>query len=123
MANSLNLQHGILQECFDRISEKMRDAVKDGEVYAAVTVNTECGWIDISTDEHDTVDVRVVHENNEEKDSPNITDALFNLVPYWCDIEDEVNSEDDEEDECEYYDEWNEHGFASEADYYQWRYG
>ena len=116
MANALNTNHGILQECFDRISEKMRDAVKDGEVYAAVTVDTECGWIDISTDEHDTVDVRVVHENNEEKDSPNITDALFKLVPYWCDIVDEV--EPDEE-----YDEWNEHGFASEADYYQWRYG
>lgn len=115
MANALNTNHGILQECFNRICEEMRSAVKNGEVYAAVTVNTDCGWIDIATDKHDAVDVRVVHENNEEKDSPNITDALFNLVPYWCDIEDEVNDEE--------YDEWNEHGFASEADYYQWRYG
>ena len=121
MANSLNTNHGILQECVDRISEKMRDAVESGETYAAVTVNTECGWIDVSTDENDTVDVRVVHENNEEKDCPNITDALFDLIPCWCDIEDEVNSGDDEE-ECEYYDEWNDHGFASEADYYSWRY-
>ena len=122
MANSLNTNHGILQECFDRISEKMRDAVESGETYACVTVDTDCGWIDISTDEHDTVDVRVAHDN-EVRESPNITDALFNLVPYWCDIEDEINSEDDEEEECDYYDEWNEHGFASEADYYQWRYG
>lgn len=117
MANALNTNHGILQECFDRISEKMRDAVESGEAYAAVTVDTECGWIDISTDEHDTVDVRVVHENNEEKDDPNITDALFKLVPYWCDIVDEVQEDDVE------YDYWDEHGFASEADYYQWRYG
>lgn len=116
MANALNTNHGILQECFDRISEKMRDAVESGETYAAVTVDTECGWIDISTDEHDTVDVRVAHDN-EVRESPNITDALFNLVPYWCDIEDEVNDENEE------YDFWDEHGFASEADYYQWRYG
>lgn len=120
MANTLNLNHGILQECFDRIGEKMRDAVENGETRAAVTVNTNCGSIDICTDDNDDVCVRVA-KGNGNRECPNIENALFNLVPYWCDVEDE-NTTDDEDEENEPYDEWNDHGFASEADYYSWRY-
>ena len=114
-----NTKHKILDLCEEVIRDAMYEAIETGDTAATCTVETNDGYIDIMTDEKNQFYADVRHDKDELRNSPNLVSAIIKVIPYWDDVADEWDSNNEEQE----YDEWNEHGFANASDYYSYRYG
>ena len=112
-----NKRHKILDLCEEVIRDAMYEAIETGDTAATCTVETKDGYINISTNKNNQYNADVRHDKDELRKSPNLVSAIIKIIPYWDDVVEQFNNEDEE------YDEWNEHGFANAADYYFYRYG
>ena len=99
---------------------------RDSLEYTCVScyVETKAGVIYIDWESSPIKGEQPVRVYVEHDDDPNRRESN-NLEEY---IEKHVSLDWEAADEtvrenCQPYDEWNEHGFASATDYYEWRYG
>jgi hypothetical protein len=75
------------QEVKAAITEGIKDARINGEDYAIVTVNTNDGYIDISTSELDNNCAMVYHDVDLERTNANLEAWVENLIPDWWDLD------------------------------------
>ena len=111
----------LVSKCYDALVEDNRDSIAAGDDSAVATVNTDDGYIDMCCDTESDISVLVYHDCNEREHSNTnietfLTMRLAERVDWWG-IEEDMKEEEIE------YDIWNEHGFASAADYWSYRLG
>ena len=114
-----------MENWIDKINEVLLDNYfdkRDGGEWPESVM----GWYHFSDDSelevelfsNNTVKVYIYHcdENNERK-CPNIVDYIETNTPDWKDLSSAYDEAAVE------YDEWQEHGFRDEADYWRWKEG
>ena len=111
----------LIDECYDALTEDIKEAVRCDIERANATVNTDDGYIDLYCDRKGDIGALVFHDDEErEHNSDNLEkhliDNLKGMVD-WDSIEEEVM-----EDES-YDNEWNDHGFRDAADFWHWKEG
>ena len=75
------------QEVREAITEGIKDSRINGEDYAIVTVNTNDGYIDISTNSEDNKCAMVYHDIDLERTNENLEAWIESLIPDWCDLD------------------------------------
>lgn len=83
-------------EIVKEITKAICEARIEGDNYACVTVNTDAGYFDISTNEQDEKVVIISHDLDYDKESPNLEKWVEGIVPDWWDVD---APDDDEEDD------------------------
>ena len=71
------------------------------------------GSWEIYTSYNDNVIVGVIHDSDDNKESPRLAKAIEDIIPSWDDVAGNIEETD----------EFSEHGFSDEADYLRYRYG
>ena len=75
------------QEVREAITEGIKDARSNGEDYAIVTVDTNDGYIDISTNSEDNKCAMVYHDIDLERTNENLEAWVESLIPDWWDLD------------------------------------
>lgn len=107
----------LVNECQEAIVSDIKEAIKAGLTYAEAYVKRMQSYFYIRSEKGGEIEVYAVHWDDEDKSSPNVEAFLKESLDdnvEWYQLEDELEDDGDE---------WNEHGFASATDYYEWRYG
>lgn len=108
-----------------QLTERMSEAFSDrfngeyttGGILADVHLDDE-SFLEVEIFANNTVDVYIYHRDEANKRAcPNVEKYIQDNMPSWRDYVDEYN------DSCQPYDEWQEHGFRDEADYWRWKEG
>lgn len=108
----------LINECAEALQERAGADYYPGcedDTYTT-TVNTDCGYIDLVYEKGD-VTAWVNHDDNNHW-SENLETFIAGKL---CDCIDFDALEDDYADACA--DEYQQHGFASEADFWKWKEG
>lgn len=114
------VDHKIIRTLCDGLEEAMTETAREAEPYiyaptyeAFFEHPTNDGTITVRVTPEDKVTCEVYHdERNEELDCPIIAEAVQESLQTWEEIERELDRN-----------EWTDHGFSSERDYNEWRYG
>ena len=107
------MKYEFLEDIASQMREKMENDIIDGDNSSCFTYDTNDGYIEICTNHNDDVAVSVIHDSDDEKESPRLEKAIENIVPSWDDVAGNIEETD----------EFSEHGFSDEADYLRYRYG
>lgn len=111
-------QHAFISAIAEKLREQMYEVVSEG-YYPRETdyeLETDAGTITVLVDRNDDVRATVWHDGTqEEHDCPIIADAVYNELPLWSDVEEDLKEAS--------MDIWQRNGFASEADFWNWKEG
>lgn len=101
-------------EIYKSILDAMVEAIECEETTACVTVNTDAGYFDVSTNEDDEKCCVVWHDDNKGKDSPNLERWAEEIIPDWADAADEADwRHDDDEDDIDWRNDGLDPAFSS----------
>lgn len=92
-----------INEIAEQIRAEIRESIISGETTAAITYDTENGWIDVSTNIYDEKIVVVCHDDDEcENHKTNrLEDAIEAAIPSWDSVEDDYEDEKRELEDIE----------------------
>lgn len=110
-------RHAIVDKCSDALYKAFRhelDYFGSKAHSVCADIYGEDGVISISVDESG-IRVDVIH-NETDHESPTLKAVLSDSMPSWEDMLTDYYGDSGQSDE------WDFHGFASEADYYHYRY-
>lgn len=74
-------------EIRDAMTKAIAEARTQGEDYACVTVNTNDGYIDLSTDDENCMDAVVWHDSGMQNANDNLEQWCIRQIPCWYDVE------------------------------------
>lgn len=118
--HSINLQ-ALINECAEAMVEAINEECDDKGArdaqYASTAVNTNDGWIELDMDRWGNKHAIIAHDNGSDHECPLLCKAIEDALPDWHETVEDWERESINEDE------WDEHGFADEADYLRYRYG
>lgn len=112
-----------MQELDKRIMNAFEDAFNESDPeYPPKSVHTDVifdddSCIEICINRNNDVEVNFYHSNSSERLCPNIEQYIQDNLPSWDDYY-EAYCENNQP-----WDEWTEHGFRNEADYWKYRLG
>lgn len=92
-----------LKEINDLVCEAVTEARCEGSNVAYITYNCNDGYIDISIDHNDTVEVAVCPYEDKGHEFPNIEKAIADTVTLWYDVEIDFDYGDPYSDWAKYY--------------------
>lgn len=83
------------QEIYEAAVEQMKEAIACEETTAYATINTDAGWLDISTNDADDKDCIVCHDDSDnENECRNIAEwVMQEVIPDWYDVVDDYEWE------------------------------
>ena len=102
-----------LEEIIIKLDEALKEQHHQYPNDRYVETNLSIKNIDISViiDSYKGVEVSIINGEYTDRSYPNLEDYIAENIIKWDDLDD-----DD-------YDEWDDHGFASEADYMRYKFG
>lgn len=113
----------LLDECQDAINAAAYERESEDDNIVFATVNLNDGWVELEADKkplkgQSPVIAMVKHDDEtNERECPNLEEYIEkNISVDWDAADDYVR------EQCEISDVWNDHGFADEQDYINWRY-
>ena len=104
-------------ECFDSAFSGADPEYPPTSVLADYHFN-DGSFIEVEMFKHSQPDVFIYHaDKGNERECPNLERYIQKSLPRWDDYLEAFN------ESCEPYDEWNEHGFRDEADFWHYIFG
>ena len=107
------MKYKFLEDIASQMREKMENDIIAGDKFSRFVYGTDDGYIEIYTSYNDNVIVGVIHDSDDNKESPRLAKAIEDIIPSWDDVAGNIEETD----------EFSEHGFSDEADYLRYRYG
>lgn len=89
-------------EIYESIFDAMVDAIKSDETMVCITIDTDAGYFDLSTNENDEKCCAVWHDDID-RNSPNLERWAEGIIPDWADAADEADwRHDDDQDDIDF---------------------
>ena len=83
--------HRFIEDISKRLYDDMETIIRNRECcHSVVTYDTKDGFVDVTIDKDDCVDVFVFHNDERQHDDRNIIDAICESVPTWYDVRKDV---------------------------------
>ena len=84
-----------ISEIAEQISIEIRESIANGDTTAAITYDTNDGWIDVTTNIYDEKIVVVCHDDDEREShkTDRLEAAIESAIPSWDSVEDEIEDE------------------------------